>query len=226
MRAKNLILTMSATLLLVAAAEASTTPRLALCRYTLTAADGQTGTATVTVRRRGLKVKIRGGTPSTLYTVWVDHRNRASGELADDYPLDEGGLPRGVAPAFASNAPVYDGMSPDPNALVTDAAGNGVLDVELDYNLLEAGSSPVVGGELATQGANVVGGYWLRQYGIDPATAASAQLTDPKTGSPLLQRSTPQGMTIVRHPDMVTHGHSPGVGDVDHFSAFKGDFDC
>lgn len=135
-------------------------------------------------------------------------------------------MERGVAPAFATDAPVYDGMLPDLNALITDADGHARLDVELDYNLLEAGSSPVVGGELATQGASVVGGYWLRQYETDPGTAASAQVIDPKSGLPLLPRSTPQGITIVSHPDRVTHGHSPGVGGTDHASAFKGDFDC
>ncbi len=226
MRTRIIVMIMSATLLCGLVAEASATPSRAVYRYRLTPADGQTGSATVVVRRRGLKVKIRGGAPHTLYTVWVDHRSRATGNLAADYPLDDGALERGVAPAFATDAPVYEGMLPDLNALITDANGNGLLDVELDYGLLEAGSSPVVGGDLATQGANVVGGYWLRRYGTDPATAASVQLTDPKSGSPLLQRSTPQGITIVSHPDTVTHGHSPGVGGTDHFSAFKGDFDC
>ena len=33
-----------------------------------------------------------------------------------------------------------------------------------------------------------------------------------------------QGITIVFHHDLVTHGFTPGVGGVDHSSAFKGDF--
>lgn len=116
-------------------------------------------------------------------------------------------------------------MLPDLKALITDADGHARLDVELDYKLLEAGSSPFVGGELTTQGANVVVGYWLWQYETDPGTVASPQVIDPKSGLPLLPRSTPQSITIVSHPDRVTYGHSPGVGGTDHASAFKADFD-
>ena len=105
--------------------------------------------------------------------------------------------------------------------------------VQLDYELLRPGDSPVVFGTLAMQGPNRVGGHWMRIY--DPPKkkkakeTASLQLTDgddddDDDGLPLLERSTPQGITIVRHPDFVTHGHTPGVGGVDHFSAFKGDF--
>ena len=106
MRAKVLVMTMATTLLCGLATDAGAMPARALCRYRLTPADGQTGSATVTVRRRGLKVKIRGAAPNTLYTVWVDHRSRATGDLAADYPVDEGALERGVAPAFATDAPV------------------------------------------------------------------------------------------------------------------------
>jgi len=158
MRAKVLVMTMATTLLCGLATDAGAMPARV---------EGQD--------------PWRRAAPNTLYTVWVDHRSRATGDLAADYPLDEGALERGVAPAFATDAPVYDGMLPDLNALITDADGHARLDVELDYNLLEAGSSPVVGGELATQGANVVGGYWLRQYETDPGAAASAQVIDPKS---------------------------------------------
>lgn len=36
--------------------------------------------------------------------------------------------------------------------------------MNLDYNLLQPGESAVVGDRLAMQGANRVGGYWLRIY--------------------------------------------------------------
>ncbi|MEM7118559.1 MAG: hypothetical protein AAF614_39435 [Chloroflexota bacterium] len=192
------------------------------CHYDLTTSD--VGTAEVKVRQGKLKVKIRDAQPNTLYTVWVDFRNRETGELAADYPLDAGALERGVAPAFASTAGVTSGMGLDANAIVTNRRGNGTGVFELDYKLLQPGTSPVVGGELAMQGLNRIGGYWLRQFGVDPQTAASVQLVDPHTGLPLLERSTAQGLTIVGHPDFVTHGHTPGVGGVDHFPGFKGDF--
>lgn len=192
------------------------------CHYDLETSD--VGTAEVRVRPNRIRVKIRDAQPHTLYTVWIDFRNRETGQLAADYPLAAGALDRGVAPAFASTAGVTSGMGLDANAIVTNGRGNGSATFRLDYNVLQLGESPVVGGELAMQGLNRVGGYWLRQYGLDPQTQASLQLVDAETGLPLLERSTPQGLTIVGHPDFVTHGHTPGVGGVDHFPGFKGDF--
>ncbi len=113
-------------------------------------------------------------------------------------------------------------------AKVTNPNGHPTAFLKLDYNILVPGEAPVVHENLSMHGLHRVGGFWIRQYGTDPDTEASLQLTDPETGVPLLARSTPAGLTIERHPDLVAHGHTPGVGDVDHFSAFKGDFpeDC
>ena len=47
---------------------------------------------------------------------------------------------------------------------------------------------------------------------------------DPATDRPVVVRATAQGITIVGHFDFVTHGHTPGVGGVDHFSGFNGGF--
>ena len=64
---------------------------------------------------------------------------------------------------------------------------------DFDYKLLKPGDSPVVGAELAMQGKNRVGGYWLRVYPEDPTVEASTQVTDPKTGLPLVERATGPG---------------------------------
>ena len=197
------------------------------CTYFLTASSGQPGSARVDIEDDEIKVKFESTNADTLYTVWVDHKNRATGLLADDYPIAQGALGRGVAPAFASNAGVTSGVGLDQNGIITDDEGDAILKVKLDYNILQPGTSPVVGAELAMQGLNRVGGGWLRTYVEDPASMASAQVpdpTDPSGTTPLLPRSTPQGITVVRHADRITHGHTPGVGGVDHFSAFKGDF--
>ena len=72
-------------------------------------------------------------------------------------------------------------------------------------------------------GLNRVGGGWLRQYREkvniedpdDPPNLIpnpSLQEVDLDTGFPVLVRFTAQGITIVSHPDFVTHGHTPGVG--------------
>ena len=194
------------------------------CAYDLTPAAGQPGKARVSIVDKRLMIRFRDANPDALYTTWIDHRNRATRQLAADYPLNKGALPRGVAPAFATTTGVVAGMGLDPNGVVTDSRGRATLNVKLDYDLVATGDSPVVGAELATQGLNRVGGAWLRIYPVDPTVAASLQVTDPNTGLPVLERSTPQGITVVVHPDKVTHGHTPGVGGVDQVSAFSGDF--
>ncbi len=195
------------------------------CKYILDNATDQPGKAIVKVfSNNELVITFKGANPNTLYTTWIDHRNRSQLELAPDYPLDQGAMPRGVAPAFKTTQGVTAGMGRDVNSVVTNKYGNAVMRVMLDYNILEKGGSPVVGTQLAMQGFNRVGGGWLRTYPDDPYVNASLQVTDPVTGLPVLPRSTPQGITIVKHPDKTTHGHTPGVGRVDHFSAYKGDF--
>jgi len=196
------------------------------CKFTLTTSD--MGVATVKIDENKLRIKIRGARANTMYTVWNDFKNRGTGQLADDYPLDKGAVGRGVAPAFSSTAGVTAGMGLDDNTFVTDSDGDATFKVKLDYNLLETGASPVVGGQLAMQGMNRIGGYWLRIHEIDPNTGASLQMVDPSTMLPLLERATVQGFTIQHHPDFISHGHTPGVGGVDHSGAFKGDIpaDC
>ncbi|MFK7732832.1 MAG: hypothetical protein AB8B48_14525 [Pseudomonadales bacterium] len=196
------------------------------CNYKLENSSSQSGTARVIVKPNGrFKVKFKNARAYTLYTVWIDHKNRASDQLAADYPLDQGALERGVAPAFASTTGVTSGVGLDANAVITNANGNATLNVKLDYDLLAEGDSPVVSGELTMQGMNRVGGAWLREYPQPVDVMPSVQtpsVADITVAS--LPRSTPQGVTVVRHDDFISHGHTPGVGNVDHFSAFKGDF--
>ena len=199
------------------------------CIYELA---GDTGTAKAFIKSDSLKVKFTNAKPNTVYTVWVDFKSRATGQLSSDYPLDASGntefsgpgIGRGVAPAFAKVAPVYEGMRLDLNAVKTNAAGNAVLNVDLDYDLLGSGTCPVTAETLTLQGEfNRVGGSWLRQY-VDPVEDnASAQVLD-ANGQPELVLATAQGLTIVGHFIPLSHGHTPGVGGVDHFPGFKGDF--
>ncbi|MEM7204446.1 MAG: hypothetical protein AAF628_29575 [Planctomycetota bacterium] len=189
-------------------------------RYDLEQSTGEFGNAEATIDGTQLSIRVTGADPNTLYTVWVDFRSRATLTVSADYP--PGALARGVAPAFASTAGVTSGIGMDPNGFVTDGSGNALFTVALDYELLKAGDAPVVWDALAMQGANRVGGQWMRRYQGD--SGASLQRVDPTTGLPLLARATPQGLTLVKHPDRVTHGHTPGVGGVDHNPGFKGDF--
>jgi len=194
------------------------------CNFDLEAAAEEPGTATVKINDNQLTITFKDAEPDSLYTIWIDHKNRATGELAADYPLNKGALERGVAPAFATTAGVFDGMALDANGVITSGGGNAHFNVNLDYDLLAPGDSPVVGAGLAMQGLNRVGGAWLRVYPKNPNAQASLQVTDQTTRRPKLWRSTAQGITIVYHEDKITHGHTPGVGGVDHFPGFKGDF--
>jgi hypothetical protein len=191
------------------------------CTFELTSTDE--GTAIVKVRKKILQIIVKNARPQTLYTVWLDYKSRETGLLADDYPLEAGAIGRGIAPAFKSTAGVTAGMGLDPNSFITNRHGRAKFNVKLDYLILETGASPVVSGELSMQGTNLIGGYWLRQYPVDPNVAPSLQATHPFSGLPLLERSTVQGFTVQFHPDFISHGHTPGTKGVDHFSAFKGD---
>ncbi|MFQ5961545.1 MAG: hypothetical protein ACE5MG_09110, partial [Candidatus Methylomirabilales bacterium] len=208
-----------------------------LCEYDLTPGGIESPLSRAIVRILGdvLRIRISGAQPDSLYTVWVDFRNRArlaqTGDsfaaLSEDYkPLVvEGALERGVAPAFASTTGATSGVTVDANGFITNDRGELQFKSVLDYNLLQPGESPVVSAQLVMQAGSRVGGYWLRTY--DPLTGL--QQTEPGSRTrPLLRRATAQGITIVRHADYITHGHTPGIGGLDHFPAFKGDFpgDC
>ena len=171
--------------------------------------------AKVIIKRNKLEVEFKKASPNRLYTVWIDYKNRATKSLADDYPsvgLDVSGPgeTRGVAPTFATTQGVTSGMGLDANGIITEKKGNGKLEIILDYNLLEAGASPVVAADLVNQGANRVGDGWLRVYQKKLDDGASNQVIDRATGLPKIVRATAQDITIVSHPnDSITHGHTP-----------------
>ena len=206
-----------------------------VCTYKLDLGDEETGqgTAIASIAPIGIRIAIRGAKPNTLYTVWTDFRNRATGNVTADYPIPENtnvdisrtgpGVARGVAPTMATQIPVYEGTRWDRNAVMTDAQGNAKFTRKLRYNLLLKGKSPVVAESLTMQGENRVGGSWLRMYEKPLAKGPSRQVLN-KFNRPVIARATAQGLTIVGHFIPLTHGHTPGVGGVDHFPGFKGDF--
>ena len=165
--------------------------------------------ATAEVKKDKIKIKITGAAADTLYTVWFNFNVRPDNTQS-------------VAPAFATTAGVFEGMVMDVNGFITDGKGNAKFKVKLDYNLLQPGASPVVFVDLDMQGANRIGGHWMRKF--SSTTEASLQLTDPETRRPLLERGTARGFVIVRHLDKISHGHTPGVGVVDRVDAFSGAF--
>ena len=189
------------------------------CAYTLDQAGDEQGVAEIRIHKKNLRVVIYGAKPGSMYTVWTDFRKRNDGSSPpDNFPL---GVPL-VSPAMPTNKGVTNGIGLDRNGIITDEYGEANVVIPLNYELLKKNRSPVVGG-LTMQGLNVVGGYWMRQYPQDPSVQASSQIIK-KPFKPKLVYSTAAGITMVRHPDTISHGLTPGVKNVDHFSAWKGDF--
>ena len=143
-------------------------------------------------------------------------------------PLDS----QSVAPAFATTSGVFEGMVMDINGFITDSYGNADFEAELDYNLLQPGDAPLVFKDITfdplrdldKQGMNSVGGHWKRVYPVDYNLFTSLQSTSPHTGRPQVERGTARGIVIAQHPDFITHGHTPGVFELDFFVPFSGDF--
>lgn len=179
------------------------------CNLNMTNSDGF-GAATIKVDGDELKVKLQNTIPNTLYTVWVTFNG------SPDKPAGAAGS----APAFAVDAPVYNGMRPDLNAVFTDDTGDGMLKAELGYDIMVTGAAPVTTG-INTQGDNRVGRDWMRVFENGSTSPASVQVVD-ANGTPLVQRATATGLAIVSHPDNTTHGGTPGVSGVDQNGAFKG----
>ena len=190
--------------------------------YQLDNAEGQPGQCYAFIHQNLMAVWVFGGDPGTMYTIWIDCRDRITRTVSEDYPTNA--IARGVLPAFATTAPVYEGMRPDLNAFITDKQGHAFWVRQLDYQPLKPGDTPVVAADLNMQGANRVGGGWLRLYENDDEGVPSVQVIDPNTGRPVLPRATALGLTIQKHAVPVSHGHTPGVGGVDHFPAYNGNF--
>lgn len=184
------------------------------CKLAMTNTDGF-GSAMIKVESEELKIKLRNAKANTLYTVWVTFSG------SPDRPDGSAGS----APAYAVDAPVYNGMRPDLNAIFTDDAGDGMLTAELDYNIMQVGAAPVTTG-VNTQGDNRVGRDWMRVFANGGTSPASVQVVD-ENGTPLVQRATATGLAIVSHPDNTTHGGTPGVKGIDQNPAFNGKLtDC
>ena len=222
-------------LLLVSSVDAQESKTKAICEYTLDLSDEEEGqgTAVASITSSGIRIVFSGAKPNTLYTIWTDFRSRATGMVAADYPIPENadvdisrtgpGVARGVAPTMATFHPVYEGMKRDRNAVMTNSKGDAVFNSKLKFNLLGKGESPVVAESFSKQGNSIVGGSWMRMYEEPLDNGPSRQVLD-KSNRPVIVGATAQGLTIVGHFIPLTHGHSPGVGGVDHFPGFKGDF--
>lgn len=205
------------------------------CEFDLVSQAGQDGTARVSIRsyeRQGrpasdLRIKIRdaenGATTTVgdgMYTVWVSFKGAP--DLPATSPTD---TVRDVAPAFSTLAGVTAGLGLDDNAIVTNSKGKANFRSKLDYDLLLEGDSPVVGA-LALQASDPkqhLGGGWMRIYQGDGTQEPDFD-RDSKGRIAKVERATAQGIIIVFHRDMISHGHTPGVKPEERVGAWKADF--
>lgn len=213
-----------------------------------------TATARILTTRSGSVVEVVVRSDRTgVYTVWTNFRNNL-GELLADYPTDgfSGGVGPTFAvsaPVYNGMRMDENGFIVSRGAGFVRI----FLDYPILTSTGKAGLVPVVGEKLSMHGLNRVGGFWLRSYSLDHALEASTQklmmiplidpLTgqprvDPKTGEPVLikkrdrtglpipvvKRATATGLIVVFHPNETTHGHTPGVRDVDFVPGFFGLF--
>lgn len=195
------------------------------CAYNLTSEKfEQRGTAKVEIQGQKLRVKLLDAEPNTLYTVWVDFRSMTNNNaLPTQFPSKK--QARHLAPAFATNEGVLNGMGLDKNAIVTDVDGDAILEINLDYSPLQADRAPIVSKSVAMQGKNIVAGSWMKKFSNDTKVQASTPMIDQTTGMPELVRSTAAGFTVLRHVEKITHGVVPGTPSVDYVkrAGFRGD---
>lgn len=164
-------------------------------------------TATIEFSQNGgtvVEVALDDAKPETLYTVWVRLRGRdQQGISFGGSPITNGGATP-LAPSTALDQLVADwvgsGSATQPNGFVTNARGNGKIELILDF--------PVTGGAYPfnRMSAETLA---LAQSKRAEATATPTAIADPRdagiTGTPFLVR-------LVSHcQDGLGHGLSPAA---------------
>jgi hypothetical protein len=207
----------------------------------LVSLDGSAATGQVTLhsgnRKTTVSLKVSGLKPNAVHSVWLMLDATASPFLIDpvlgltvmtDANLGTLTPVFPVSPAAADNSGFKAGTGLDPNGFVSSASGSASLTLQLNYDLTQPASAPVV---LVPQGENVqvapvtgagvctsspgssftafVDSGYARLYDTSSATP-SFQLHDGKDRAKLI-RGTVAAIIVVEHLDGLTHGHAPGV---------------
>lgn len=191
--------------------------------------------------RTRLELSLFGLAPSAVHTVWLEFDIRQApftGAPPDVFAVDPDSGARApvylFTPASADDAAFTSGIGLDPNGFVTDASGNAAFRLELNYDVDEPRTAPIVLRPGVTQAIPVaaVGGrcvassdanYEFRHdsafmRAFDPRTVAQPPGRSPSFPllvaplRPKLVRGTVNQITIAEHFDGMTHGHARGLG--------------
>ncbi len=198
---------------------------------------GQSGTVKIEVKdgHTELKFSLSGLTPNSVGTVWeildttqAPFANDATlGRVAIDSMTGTKAAVTGSSPAAADNAGFTAGNGLDPNGFIVDALGNASFELELNYDIFQAGVAPVVlrPGTTEQSGCTVSSSGKIFNFPLDSAymhvfdpfapDPASTSPSFPVLDAPLkakLVRANVTRLVLVEHLDGLTHGHIPGQG--------------
>ena len=188
-----------------------------------------------------LDFSLSGLTPASVYSVWLLLDTAKSPFVPGSCPNcvardpDSGVQSNvyGFSPAAADNAGFTAGIGIDPNGFVADDDGNAQFTIELNYDIFQPASAPLVlragttesvavmpmpgtcvGLQTGDFPAAVDSGY-MRVYDSSivanlPGASPAYEVLDGKL-KPRLVRGTVTGFEIAEHFDGLTHGHRPGL---------------
>ena len=190
-----------------------------------------------------LDFSLSGLTPASVYSVWLllDTAGSpfVSGScpncVADDPETGTQANVYGFSPAAADNAGFTAGIGLDPNGFVADGGGNANFTIELNYDIFQPGSSPVVlrpgvgqnigvmpmpdscvaSPAAAPDFPSAIDSGFMRVYDNSivadlPGLSPAYQVLDGPL-KPRLVRATVSGFEVAEHFDGLTHGHRPGL---------------
>jgi len=189
-----------------------------------------------------LRFSLSGLAPNATHTVWLifdtnqpPFSQTSSGLVATDPATGSTAPVFGFGPAAADNAAFTGGIGLDPNGFVSDGSGNAEFKFDLNFDIMQPTSAPVVLRPGTTQTLAVAS-----DTGSAPCVAASggafqavidsnflrafdtSKIASPPGASPSFQmaeaplkaklvRGTVKALTIAEHFDGLTHGHLPGA---------------
>ena len=209
---------------------------------------GQAGRVTIKGSNLGsvLEFSVSGLKPNRVHSVWLGFDTTSSpfsGErpnfVATDPQTGTTADVYGFGPVAADNAGFTAGNGLDPNGFITDDSGSAKFTIQLNYDIFQPESAPVLLRPVVSQTVSVMPdpnsgrciaadassvqswidtGY-MRVFDTSivadpPEASPSFQVLDGQV-KPRLVRGKVSGFTVAEHFDGVTHGHVPGrhIGD-------------
>jgi len=205
--------------------------------------SGQAGTVVIKAKSGGttLRFSLSGLAPNATHTVWLifdtnqpPFSQTGGGLVAADPATGTTAPVFGFSPAAADDAPFTAGIGLDPNGFVSDASGNAEFKIDLNFDIMQPASGPVVLRPGTTQmlavasdtaspcmaatGAAfqaVIDSNFVRVFDTSklpnpPGASPSFQMAEAPLKARLVRGSI-KALTIAEHFDGLTHGHLPGA---------------